>query len=327
MQETRKLNWGIVGTGKMASHFAEDLITSGSSALAAVASRSLAKAQAFAAAFDTKNVFGNYDDIMNYPEVDIIYIATPHNSHMELAIKAMEAGKHVLCEKPMGVNRQQVECMIECSRANRVFLMEAFWSRFNPAIQEVFRRIACGDIGEVVQIHADFAFFTQAPDESRLFNPELAGGALLDIGVYPAFLAYSVLGVPDRIQASAVFHQTGVDIQTAAVLDYPDALANISCGFNSTSDMIARIYGTGGSIFINAPWHGTDGFYTVINGNKQHFSYPKAGRGYIHEIEECVRCVAAGKTESQAWSHRDSLALTGICDEIRHQVGLRYPFE
>jgi predicted dehydrogenase len=246
---------------------------------------------------------------------------------MEWATKAMDAGKHVLCEKPMGVNRKQVERMIECSQANRVFLMEAFWSSFNPAIREVFRRIERGDIGEVKQVQADFAFLTDAPDESRLFNPELAGGALLDIGVYPVFLAYSLLGVPERIQASSIRHRTGVDLQTAAVLAYPGALANISCGFNSTSDMMARIYGTQGSIFIEAPWHGTDGFYTMIAGEKIPYTYPKRGRGYIHEIEECVTCIAAGKTESPGWSHQDSLALIGICDEIRRQTGLSYPFE
>jgi predicted dehydrogenase len=322
-----KLNWGIIGLGKMAHHFVQDLLLVDGATLEAVASRSSARADRFAREYGARAAYSDYHAILQDGNVDILYIATPHNSHMKLAIEAMRAGKHVLCEKPLAVNRHQAQKMIDVATKNKVFLMEALWTRFNPSIRDIFTRIQQGDLGEVQYINADFSFLTSAPDESRLFNPDLAGGALLDIGIYPLFLSYLILGLPQKMQSSSLFYKTGVDLQTSAILTYEKAMCNLSCGFNSSSDMIARIHGTKGSILIEAPWHGTDGYYTILDGQKTYHPLPKTGNGYTYEIEECMTCITQGLLESPGWTHKDSLALISLCDRVREQVGLIYPFE
>lgn len=321
------VKWGFIGLGKIAHEFAMDLQLVDGAELTAVASRDYKKAELFAFKYNAKTAYGSYQEILKDGEVDILYIATPHNSHFQLAMAAMNAGKHVLCEKPLAVNGSEVKQMIRCSEKNGVFLMEAFWSQFNPSIVEVLRQIKSGIIGKVRSVHADFSFITEAPDSSRLINPDLAGGALLDIGVYPLFLAYSILGIPDQIVASSRFHSSGIDLQTSAILKYKEGMANVACDFTSNSDMKARIYGTKGNIIIDPIWHQADGFSTIIDDLNKHYSFPRRGKGYTHEIEKCMRCITEGRTESALWTHQNSLDLISICDKIREQIKLKYPFE
>ncbi len=326
MKDTVK--WGIVGLGNIAHSFAKDLQLVPEGELMAVASRSTVKAAEFKSQYSAVHAFGSYEELFDCPEVDVIYIATPHTSHADLAIRAMEKGKHVLCEKPMGVSLIQVDKMIAAALRNQVFLMEALWSRFNPSILKVKEMADAGAIGEIAYLHADFAF--QALDrseEGRLLNPDLAGGSLLDIGIYPIFLSYLLLGFPETIQASSHFYKTGVEIQTSMIFGYPRAQAVLYSGLTSKSAMQAEISGSEGSIFIHSRWHETQGFTIEKEGEKQKFDLPTTGKGYSHEICEVHSSIRNSQLESSLWSHRNSRDLINIMDTIRKQTGIVFPFE
>lgn len=321
------MNWGIIGLGRIAHKFVQDLQLVDGSHIASAASRNIEKAKAFAEGFKIPKSYGSYSELFQDDEVDIVYIATPHDSHMAICIEAMKAGKHVLCEKPLAVNSTQVKLMIEASRENKVFLMEALWSRFMPVIKQVRKLIDAGEIGEVNYVNVDFSYLRDDPDQHRLMNINLAGGSLLDMGIYPVFLAYLMMGVPNQIAALGRMSHTGVDEQVAAVFKYDNGIANVMSGFRSQSEMCARIYGSAGAILIDPVWHHSSGYTIMKNGEEKHFSLPPKGRGFTHEIEECQRCIFESKIESELWSHQDSLNLMNLLDEIRAQINLKYPFE
>lgn len=323
-----KVKWGIVGLGSIANHFVKDLLLVEDAELVAVASRSSEKAQAFAEEYRAKNHFDTYESLFACKEVDVIYIATPHSFHAEIAIEAMKQRKHVLCEKPMGVNTAEVEKMIATAKENKVFLMEALWSRFNPSILKVLQLIRDGVIGDIKYIHADFAFPALHRDHTnRLLNPDLAGGSLLDIGIYPIFLSYLLLGKPENIQASSKFFETGIEMQSSMLFDYSDAQAILYSGLNSKSRMEAEISGTKGSIFLDPKWHEAQGYTLEKDGQKTHNNLPTTGRGYFYEIQEVHTCLRNNKLESQLWSHQNSLDLIGLLDEVRQITGVVFPFE
>ncbi|WP_165749599.1 Gfo/Idh/MocA family protein [Cellulophaga sp. Z1A5H] len=324
----QKLRWGIVGLGSIANHFVKDLALVEASELVAVASRNLDKAQEFSKTYASKYAFGSYEELFKCTEVDVIYIATPHSFHAKIAIDAMYYGKHILCEKPLGVNTAEVVKMFEAAKENNVFLMEALWSRFNPSIQKITELIAEGVIGGIKYVHADFAFpALHRDDENRLLNPNLAGGSLLDIGIYPVFLAYLLLGKPDDIMASSKFYKTGVEMQTAMIFDYPDAQAVLYSGLNSKSAMKAEISGTKGAIYINPRWHEAQGFELELNEKITKFDLPTKGRGYYYEILEVQNCIGNKELESTLWNHEDSRSLIGLLDSIRAKTGVVFPFE
>ena len=325
------INWGIIGLGNIADLFAKDLALVETTKLIAVASRNQTKADQFAQKHQAAKAYGNYEAILNDPKVDIIYIATPHDSHQSLTIAALKAGKHVLCEKPLAVNQAQVQKMIKVAQQEGKFLMEAFWSKFNPSVKAALKLVEEGRIGAINYLNADFTLCCDFTDDSRWYNMELAGGSLLDMGVYPVFLAYNIFGVPEQILATARFHSTGADIQTSAILKYKNGIANILSGFASESDMVAKIYGTEGRIYLQPYWHEAQG-YTLIEGNWNqgktiHQPLPTKGKGFTYEIEECLACIRQGKIQSPNWTHQNSLELISIVDEIRRQTGLKYPFE
>tara|TARA_R110002051_G_scaffold308784_1_gene381024 strand:- start:1572 stop:2555 length:984 start_codon:yes stop_codon:yes gene_type:complete len=323
-----KIRWGILGPGRIANSFAKDLRLTETSELVAVASRNLSRASEFAKEYNAKYAYGSYEELFNSPDVDVIYIATPHTHHAALAITAMEHGKHVLCEKPMGVNKNEVTRMIGAAQKNKVFLMEALWTRFNPSISKIKELVDNNKIGSIGYLQADFAFYAlDREEEGRLLNPALAGGSLLDIGIYPIFLAYLMLGKPTNILASSKFHSTGAEIQTSLIFEYDKAQAMLYSGLTSNSEMKAKITGTKGSIYIHPRWHETNGFTIEINGEKEDFEEPTIGKGYSHEINEVNSCLASGKLQSDLWSHQNSLDLIEILDQIREQVGIAFPFE
>ncbi|KAA2217347.1 Gfo/Idh/MocA family protein [Maribacter flavus] len=322
------VRWGIVGAGKIAHSFSKDLALVSGGKLTAVGSRSLERAKKFADEYGAPHVFGSYDALFESDTVDVIYIATPHTYHAEVAISAMEAGKHVLCEKPMGVNKSEVERMIEAAKKNKVFLMEALWSRFNPTINAVKELVDSGEIGDVGYLYSDFAFYALDRDEKgRLLNPELAGGSLLDIGIYPIFLAYLMLGMPADILAKVHFHETGVEKQCSMIFDYHNAHAMLYSGLTSDSEMKSEISGNKGSVFINPRWHEATSYTLVKDGETKTLELPKIGKGYAHEIEEVHKCLQAGKLESDLWSHQNSLDLIYLMDTIRQKTDIKFPFE
>ncbi|MBT8300861.1 MAG: Gfo/Idh/MocA family oxidoreductase [Maribacter sp.] len=323
-----KIKWGIIGLGGIAHKFANDLNLVANAEIVAVASRNMDKAKEFSEQYGSKFAFGSYKELFQCQEVDVIYIATPHTSHKEWSIEAMNQGKHVLCEKPMGIKRADIEEMISVAKRNGVFLMEALWSRFNPSIRKVKALIDGGKIGDIGYLHADFAFYAlDRSEEGRLLNPNLGGGSLLDIGIYPIFLSYLLLGKPEKIQTSSKFYKTGVEIQTAMLFDYSKAQAVLYSGLNSKSKMEAEISGSTGSIFLDPQWHSAEGFSLEQEGDTQHFDLPTIGNGYTYEIEEVNNCLQESKLESELWSHQNSLDLAELLDTVRIQNGITFPFE
>lgn len=321
------LKWGILGPGKIAKNFAADLLLlKDKHVIQAVGSRSIERAKEFSAQFGVPSAYGSYESLLSDKEIDIIYIATPHHNHEEWAIKALNAGKHVLCEKPMGVNTLQTKRMIECAKENNRFLMEALWSRFNPTIKHAFELVNSGRIGEVKYIQADFAFSATFDPNSRLFNPELAGGATLDIGIYPIFLSYLFLGLPKEIKTSHKFAETGVDLQVSSIFSYPDSEASLYWGLNSVSPMDALISGSKGSITIHGRWHEADAL-TLKTETTEQIKKPRLGKGYSHEIMACYEAIQNGQNESSQWSWQNSIELSILLYSIRNQIGLSYPFE
>ncbi|KRD58625.1 oxidoreductase [Flavobacterium sp. Root935] len=321
----RKIKWGIVGLGNIASQFASDLLLIDDAELTAVASRDISKAELFAEKFGALRMYNSYDLLFEDSEVEIIYIATPHNSHAELSIKALEKGKHVICEKPMSLSYNDAERMIEASTKNNRFFMEAFWTRFIPSIQEILQKVNNGIIGDVNYIKADFAFHGSETENKRLFDKELGGGALFDIGVYPLFLSYILLGNPKEIIAKAIKHKNDIDLQTSMLLQYESAQSVLHASIVSESDMKASISGSKGRIELNSPWFVADGYSLFINDEKEAaFTLPTLGKGYSHEIIECHNCIRNNQIESKLWSHQNSLDLSRIVEEIKNQIGLSF---
>ncbi|MBS9462095.1 Gfo/Idh/MocA family oxidoreductase [Flagellimonas sp. 389] len=323
-----KIRWGIIGPGNIAKKFTKDLQLFEDVEIGAVASRSLEKAQKFANEFGIENAYGSYEELFTAQTSDVVYIATPHNFHKDLAIKAMESGKHVLCEKPLGVSRSEVEELIKVARTSKVFLMEGLWSRFNPSIQKVKELIDMGEIGKISYVHADFAFYgLDRGEDSRLLNPNLASGSLLDIGIYPIFLAYLILGMPNEVLASSNFHPNGTELQTSMIFQYADAQAVLYSGLTSRSKMEAEISGNTGELLIQPRWHEANSISLLKDGEKKNFELPMAGNGFVHEIKEVHRCLAAKKLESSLWSHQNSLDLLELLDRVREKAAIKFPFE
>ncbi|WP_431160273.1 Gfo/Idh/MocA family protein [Flagellimonas beolgyonensis] len=323
-----KIRWGIVGPGKIAIKFAVDLQLVKDAALTGVASRDLGRAKAFAEEYNIPHAFGSYDELFQSDVVDALYIATPHNFHKDLAIAAMKNGKHVLCEKPMGISRAEVEEMVAVAKANNVFLMEALWSRFNPTIQQVKDKVEQGQIGDLTYLHADFAFYGLDRDEdSRILNPNLASGSILDIGIYPIFLSYLLLGMPETILAASNFHENGTELQSSMIFQYPNAQAVLYSGLTSNSHMEAEISGSQGEIFLRPRWHEARGYRLVKGELEEVVELPLKGNGYYYEILEVNRCLRANKIESDLWSHQNSLDLAWLLDKVREICGIRFPFE
>ena len=328
MKLSKKIKWGIIGCGNIANKFASDLALINDAELAAVASRSIERAIEFAQKHNSEKAYKSYDELFLDANVHIVYIATPHTSHAELSIKAMEHGKHVLCEKPLALNKNEARAIIKTSQRLGKFFMEALWTRFNPSLTAIKKHIDNGDIGEIKFINVDFTFKTNKSLNSRVLDLNLGGGAVLDIGIYPAFLVYLLLGIPKEILAKSIFHEvTKCDMQTSMIFHYDAAQAILYSGFASKSELVARISGSEGQIHLHNPWLVAQG-YTVFKNNKERvFDLPTSGIGFSHEIMECHDCLRTNKIESKTWSHQNSLDLISILDTVREQVGLKYPQE
>ena len=327
MNNSIKIKWGIIGLGNIAHQFASELLLVEGAEIVAVASRSLDKAMKFAELYNCKKAFGNYEDIIKDDSIDILYIATPHNSHAHLSIAALKNNKHVLCEKPIALNYNDALKMIEASRKYNKFFMEAFWTRFNPSFQEAYAKIIKGEIGDVKYINADFAFYVEKLEGNRMTDMNLGGGALLDIGVYPLFLTYMMLGIPNEILAKSNFHISGADMQTSMILQYDNAQAILHSSFLSSSEMKATISGTQGRILLNSNWFMAESYTLIRNNKKKNYKLPTKGIGYTYEIEECHKCINEKKLESSLWSHKNSLDLIKMVDDVRNQIGLNFPSE
>lgn len=321
-----QIGWGILGAGSIAGRFVTDLKNLPDARPVAVGSRSADKAAQFAERFGIERSYGSYAEMVADSQVDVVYVATPHPFHKEHTVLCLDGGKAVLCEKPMGVNAAQVRAMVERARQKGAFLMEAMWSRFNPVMVQVRQWLAEGRIGEVRMLTADFGFRTGWNPEGRLLNPLLAGGALLDVGVYVVALASLVLGGrPEVILASAHLGETGVDEQTAMVFRYAGGqLALLSCAVRTNTPQEARIDGTAGSIHIPAFWHAPSATLRMHGQEPVEFVGPS---GYHYEAAEVMACLRQGRVESALMPLDESVTIAETMDQVRRQIGLRYPVE
>lgn len=357
---TEVTRWGILGTGAIAQQFAQGLRALPEARLVAVGSRTAEGAERFGRIFNVPHRHADYCALVADPDVDVVYIATPHPFHAEHALLCLRAGKAVLCEKPFTLNAAEAQTVITEARARHLFLMEAMWTRFIPAIVQVRRWLAEGVIGEVRMVVADFGFRAPFDPHSRLFDPALGGGALLDVGIYPLSLASMVLGRPVRVVGLAHLGVTGVDEQSACVLEYAQGqLAVLYSAVRTTTPTEACILGTEGSIRIHAPMYRperltlsrTGGMDEVArrlpawgkrvgralglerwwqrlrraSGVTQYF--PFQGNGYHYEAAEVARCLQEGRLESPIMPLDETYALMQVLDQLRAQWGLVYPTE
>ena len=323
-----KTRWGILGTGGICGAFAEGLTSIPSAKLVAVGSRAKKTANAFADKWDIPNRHASYEALVADPEVDAIYIGTPHHLHCENALLCLNAGKAVLVEKPFSINAAEAKLMIQTARRKKVFLMEAMWSRFLPAVAKARDLVASGAIGEVRMISSDFGFRAGVDPKSRLFDPAMGGGGLMDVGVYAVSLCNMFLGESKKVASLADMCETGVDGQAAAVIKYGGGeLGLISTGVRTTTPAEARILGTDGYVEMHQPWW-RNGLVTLHNdkGSKT-FKTSFKGNGYNLQAVEVGKCLAAGKLESDVMPWADSLAVMKTMDAIRAEWPLRYPME
>lgn len=321
------LRWGLIGTGGIARAFARDLARTSGQIVAAVGSRSLEKAKEFT------NVHGgtpcgSYEELVT-SDIDAVYVATPHPMHAPNTILALNHGKPVLCEKPFAVNARESAAMITAARHNNLLLVEAMWSRFLPHYRRVRELVKQGDIGEIMSIAADHGQNLPLPKYYRLHAPELAGGALLDLGIYPISFAYYLLGKPQSVVAKAEFTPTGVDSQTSMIFRYESgAHANLTTTLLAKTPCTATVVGTLGTIFIDGDFYTpTSMRLKKLDGTIVEFPREYEGHGLREQAIEFAALLKADKKESDLMSHADTQSIMETMDELRAQIDLYYPFE
>ncbi len=316
------VRWGIIGPGRIAMQFAEAIKNVEKAKLCAVASRTREKSEAFAEKYNVPKIFDSYEEMAQSDEIDAVYIATIHPVHLSCAEIFLKNKKHVLCEKPLCINEKEASRFIECAKENGVFLMEALWTRFLPAVREAVKMAKSGEIGELLGTDIDFSFRVSDKTKSRTYKNELAGGALLDVGVYTLNLASMLFGYDCQISASSL-NENNVDVYTSMKLKYQNAIANLSCAICARKPCDAYIYGTDGYIHLTSFYTAKE-FFLVKGDEKTAFEYPYIGNGFEEEIIEATNCILDGKTESSIMSLNDSYNITKQMDAIRKLIGVKF---
>ena len=324
--KSKQIKWGILAPGHIASKFATDLATVKDAQLYAVASRSLDKALAFKKTHHAKVAYGNYMDLINDPKVDAVYIATPHAFHKIYTIDCLKQKKAVLCEKPMALNSADVAQMTQVALQEDVLLMEALWTCFLPHYREVLSFLSTGEYGEVVSVEADFGFAPIFDPSSRLFDRQLGGGSLLDIGIYPIILALSVLGVPDQIEAKADFFETAVDSSCRMKFHYKQGKsAELYSTLLEKTPTQGIIECEKGKIIIHPSFHKpTSLTFIDQKGKETHKDFGVTTLGYNFEISHFNELLRRGKTESPIASFEFSKNLMETMDKVKEIIGLSY---
>lgn len=327
-----KIKWGILGCGRIAGKFASDLKLVEDTELIAVASRNQEKADEFCSLYPAKYSHNSYEALASNPEVDVIYIATPHAMHHENTLLCLQHRKAVLCEKALAINARQVLEMTELAQKNKIFLMEALWTKFMPHYQLLMDMVKNGKLGEIKSVLANFGFIPAQPVPDRIFNPELGGGTLLDIGIYNVFIALSVLGKPDAIDAWMTPSSTGVDEQCAITFRYNNGkMAQLFSTFSSNLATEAEINGNQGRIRLTSRFYEPSTqieYYPARVDSKTIIPVEKtAGWGYHYEIRHVHDCLRQGLTESPVMTHADSIMLMETLDAIRKKAGIMYPVD
>lgn len=326
------IRWGICSTGSIAGQFARALARVPDARLQAVSSRSQEKADAFAAEYGAVRSYASLEQMLADPDLDVVYIASPHVEHCRQALQVVEAGKHVLVEKPVGLSAAQVEPVFTAAARTGSFVMEALWSRFVPATVKVRELVAEGAIGEVVGVHASFGFPFPDLRDHRLLDPELGGGALLDLGIYSINNAVQLLGPPTSVAAHATMGPTGVDVNTALVLGFPGgAVATATCSLVGLDPGTAVVVGTRGHITLDSPQHCPEHLEVAIGDvvarriDTERLEVPTGGDGLRYQVHEVHDCLRRGVQQSAIMSWQHTRDLMTVLDRARECIGLEYP--
>jgi predicted dehydrogenase len=323
---TTEIRWGVVGPGRIAEQVVKDFAHVDGARAIAVASRSLDRAQNFAGRHGIDRAHGSYADILADPDVDVLYVATPHPQHHAVAVAAIRAGKALLVEKAFTATVAGAREVVELSRQNGVFVMEAMWTRFQPAVVRLRELIAAGAIGEVRSVQADLGVQRDFDPADRLFAKELGGGALLDLGVYVVSFAQMLLGDPDTVAVSGSRFETGVDAEAALLLGYADGRsATLTTSLRNALPGQARVFGTTGWIDVLPRFHHPQ---TIVlhraGADPEEITLPQLGGGYSHELIEVTECLRAGRTESAVMPLADTLAVQQVLEEAAGQLGVTF---
>lgn len=323
----RPVRFGVIGTGGIAADFTRDLAHLPDAEMVAVGSRQQSTADAFGAEHGIGRRHGSYAALATDPEVDVVYVSTPHPDHHASARLGIDAGKAVLVEKVFTMDAVQALDLVTAAGERGTFLMEAMWARFNPHLVRVREILASGVLGTITTVVADHSQWFEGDPAHRLFAPELGGGALLDLGIYPVSFASMVLGTPSRVLALSSPTSTGVDAQTSIVLEHADgAHAVLSTTLRAAGSNRAAIVGTQGRLEIDPVWYAPTTFtLTTRAGETTRYDEPSVGRGLHYEAAEVVRCLRLGLTQSPVIPTAETLAVMGTLDEVRRQIGLSYP--
>jgi predicted dehydrogenase len=329
---TDLINWGFIGPGRIATNVARDLPAADGGVLHAVGSRSLDRAQAFADEHGAARAYGSYGDLLADPDVDAVYIATPHRQHHAIALAAIAAGKHVLVEKAFTCTLAGATEVVDAARAARVFCMEAMWTRFQPALARLRELVDAGEIGEVRAVRADLGVVKPFDPDDRLWDPAQGGGALLDLGVYPvSFVQWLFGGAPTSIDVAGATGRSGVDTEATVLWHADAARAGVAhCSLRSPLPGVAAVFGTRGWIEVPPRFHhpssirvhdlGDDG----RSGATRDIDAPADGAGYAHEFAEVHRCIAQGLSESPTMPLDDTLTVMRVLEEALHALGVRF---
>ena len=320
--------FAIIGLGKIARKFAADLRLVEGATLESVASRSQERADAFAAEFGARYAAGTYEELFDGPYLHVVYVSTPHPSHARLVEMCIDRGLAVICEKPLGMNLRQVERLVTLARRRQTYLLEAMWTRFLPTFEAAKRRIGEGAIGRVEGLRADFGFKVTDAAAPRITDLRLGAGALLDIGIYPVFLAQVLFGAPEEITAVGRLDEHGVDVDDTIVLRYNDGrLATLHTTLLARTKTEAVIYGSEGTLFWDGLWYQQSNFTIRPDDGEEERRYvaKPRGFGYNFEAHAVVEDLREKRTESPLWSLDDTLLLHRTLTEIRDLIGVRYP--
>jgi predicted dehydrogenase len=324
------IRWGILGAGNIARKLAADIALVEDAELVAVGSRTKEKALAFAKEFPLAYVHDSYEALASNPDVDVIYVATPHSHHHENTLLCLNHNKAVLCEKAFAVNHRQALDMVNYAREKKLFLMEAMWTKFLPHYIKMKAVVDSGDLGSISSVLINFGFRPNMPVPARLFDPALAGGTILDIGVYNVFMAMSVLGKPDEIEAHMTPAPSGVDEQCSVLFKYRNgSMAQLFSSFIAHLPTEADINGSNGRLRLTHRFYAPEStleFYPDKMNSKQNVTFhnPLSGWGYHYEVKHVCECLSSGLTESPVMTHGNTLELMKVLDEIRDKAGIRY---
>lgn len=314
----KQYKWAILGAGHIAEKFSDGLKSCPQAQRYAVASRSLEKAEAFRQQYGFEKAYGSYEEMLTDPSVDIVYVATPNNLHFEHTIMSLHAGKAVLCEKPFGLNGEQVERMIETAKEKHLFLMEALWSRFLPSMLGIKSEMERKLIGKPMLLQADFGFKATYDSGSRLFNPNLGGGSVFDIGIYPLFLSLYLFGYPNDIKVTSIPAPSGTDMTTSILLKHKGGeMSLLTSSFAMRTESEAKVYGENGCLRLGRMFHmPTDLTYKIGDEQENKIDIQSTGNGYNYEAMEVMKCLDEGRTESLLLPFSFSKELISLIDKV-----------